>query len=133
MKVLFVLALALAAPALALAAQPVQPGKSAPKVQYVLKGTLTSFTPSTGGADGSITFTVTKSNHHRAALKDQPLTLLVKPTTKIVFDSDGALEPDETIIVKVRESRRTTDALALLNGKNARQVIDQRDDEDTDS
>ena len=133
MKVLFVLALALAAPALALAAQPVQPGKSAPKVQYVLKGTLTSFTPSTGGADGSITFTVTKSNHHRAALKDQPLTLLVKPTTKIVFDSDGALEPDEIIIVKVRESRRTTDALALLNGKNARQVIDQRDDEDTDS
>jgi hypothetical protein len=133
MKVLFVLALALAAPALALAAQPVQPGKSAPKVQYVLKGTLTSFTPSTGGVDGSITFTVTKSNHHRAALKDQPLTLLVKPTTKIVFDSDGALEPDETIIVKVRESRRTTDALALLNGKNARQVIDQRDDEDTDS
>ena len=133
MKVLFVLALALAAPALALAAQPVQPGKSAPKVQYVLKGTLTSFTPSTGGADGSITFTVTKSNHHRAALKDQPLTLLVKPTTKIVFDSDGALEPDETVIVKVQESRRTTDALALLNGKNARQVIDQRDDEDTDS
>ena len=132
LKVLVVLALALAVPALALAAQPSQPGKSAPKVQYVLKGTLTSFTPSTGGADGSITFTVTKSNRHRAALKDQSLTLVVKPTTKIVFDGDGALEAGETVIVKVREFRRTTDALALLSGKNARQVIDQNDG-DSDS
>jgi hypothetical protein len=29
--------------------------------------------------------------------------------------------------VKLREARRTTDAVALLNGKNARQVIDQDD------
>ena len=133
MKVLFVLALALSAPALALAAQPTQPGKSAPKVQYILKGTLTSFTASTGGADGSITFTVTKANHHRAELKGQSLTLVIKPTTRIVFDGDGGLEADEAVVVKVRELRRTTDALALLNGKNARQVIDQGDDEDADS
>ena len=133
MKVLLILALALSAPALALAAQPAQPGKSAPKVQYILKGTLTSFTPSTGGADGSLAFTVTKANRHRAALKGQSLTLVIKPTTKVVFDGDGGLEPDEAIIVKVRELRRTTDAPALLNGKNARQVIDQQDEEDTDS
>ena len=124
-KLVIVLALALALPALALAAQPAQPGQSAPKVQYILKGTLTSFTPSTGGADGSITFTVTQSNHHRLQLKDQPLTLLIKPTTMIVLDTDGELTAPETVIVKVRELRRTTDALALLNGKNARQVIDQ--------
>jgi hypothetical protein len=124
-KVLIVLALALALPALALAAQPAQPGKSAPKVQYVFKGTLTSFTASTGGADGSITFTVTTANHHRVALKDQSLTLLVKPETKIVLDTDGELAGGETVIVKVKELRRTTDALALLHGKNARQVIDQ--------
>jgi hypothetical protein len=125
MKLLLVLALALAAPALALAAQPAQPGKSAPKVQYVLRGTLTSFTPSIGGADGSITFTIARSNRHRADLKGKELTLLVKPQTKIVFDADGALEAPETVVVKVRELRRTTDALALLSGKNARQVIDQ--------
>jgi hypothetical protein len=124
-KVLIVLALALALPALALATPPTQPGKSAPKVQYVLKGTLTSFTASTGGADGSITFTVTKANRHGAALKDQALTLVVTPTTKVVLDTDGALNAGETVIVKVRELKRTTDALALLNGKNARQVIDQ--------
>jgi hypothetical protein len=124
-KVLIVLVLALALPALALAAQPSQPGKSAPKVQYVLKGTLTSFTASTGGADGSITFTVTKANRHRAALKDQSLTLVVTPTTKVILDTDGALNAGETVIVKVRELSRTTDALALLNGKSARQVIDQ--------
>lgn len=124
-KILLVLALALAAPALALATPPAQPGKSAPKVQYVLKGTLTSFTPSTGGADGSLTFTVKRSNFHRAQLKDQSLTLVIKPATKVVFDADGALEAGETVIVKVRELRRTTDALALLSGKNARQVIDQ--------
>jgi hypothetical protein len=126
-RVLLLLALALAIPALALAAPPAQPGKSAPKVQYVMKATLTSFTASTGGADGSITFTVTKANHHRAQLKAQSLTLVIKLTTKIVFDADGALEPGETIVVKLREARRTTDALALLNGKNARQVIDQDD------
>ena len=130
-KVLLVLALALAAPALALGAPPAQPGKSAPKVQYVMKATLTSFTPSTGGADGSITFTVTKANRHGAQLKDQSLTLLVKPATRIVFDADGALEAGETIVVKLREARRTTDALALLSGKNARQVIDQEEESDS--
>jgi hypothetical protein len=124
-KVLIVLALALAVPALAIAAQPAQPGKSAPKVQYVLKGTLTSFTPSTGDTDGSITFMITKSNHHGATLKDQSLMLLIKPSTKVVFDTDGELTPEETVVVKVRELRRTTDALALLTGKNARQVVDQ--------
>jgi len=124
-KILIVLALALTVPALALAAQPSQPGKSAPKVQYVLKGTLTSFTASTGGADGSITFTVTKANRHRAALKDQALTLMITPTTKVVLDTDGELTAGETVIVKLRELQRTTDALALLSGKDARQVIDQ--------
>ena len=124
-KILIVLALALTVPALALAAQPSQPGKSAPKVQYVLKGTLTSFTASTGGADGSITFTVTKANRHRAALKDQALTLMITPTTKVVLDTDGELTAGETVIVKLRELQRATDALALLSGKDARQVIDQ--------
>jgi hypothetical protein len=124
-KVLIVLVLAFALPALALAAQPSQPGKSAPNVQYILKGTLTSFAASTGGADGSITFTVTKANRHRSALKDQPLTLVIKPGTKIVLGADGELTAGENVIVKVRELRRTTDALALLSGKNARQVIDQ--------
>ena len=124
-KVLFVVVLALALPALALAAQPTQPGKSAPKVQYVLKGTLTSFTASAAGADGSITFTITNVNRQRGALKGQPLTLLIKPTTHVVVGTDGELTAGETVIVKVRELRRTTDALALLNGKNARQVIAQ--------
>ena len=94
-------------------------------MQYVLKGTLTSFTASTGGATGSITFTVTQANRQRAALKDQALTLVITPTTKVVLDTDGELAAGETIIVKVRELRRTTAALALLSGKNARQVIDQ--------
>jgi hypothetical protein len=126
-----VAALALAVPAIALVAKPaqpgqsVQPGKSAPKVQYVMKGTLTSFTASAGGADGSIAFTVTKSNHQRAGLKDKALTLLVKPSTKVVFDTDGQLTAGETVVVKVRELKRTTDASTLLNGKEARQVIDQ--------
>lgn len=124
-KLVIVLALALALPALAFAAQPAQSGKSAPTVQYILKGTLTSFTASTGGADGSIAFTVTQANRHRADLKDQALTLMIKPTTKVIMDTDGELTAGETVIVKVRELRRTTDALALLNGKNARQVIDQ--------
>jgi hypothetical protein len=124
-KVIVALALVLALPALALAAQPAQPGKSAPKVLYILKGTVTAFTPSSGGADGSITLTVTKSNLHRAALKDQSLTLVVKPTTKVVFDTDGELTTGEKVIVKVKEVRRTTDAVATLSGKNAKQVIDQ--------
>ena len=50
---------------------------------------------------------------------------MITPTTKVVLDTDGALNAGETIVVKVRELRRTTDVLALLNGKNARQVIDQ--------
>ena len=124
-RILIVLALALTVPALALAAQPAQPGKSSPKVTYVLKGNVSSFAPSTGGADGSITLTVATSNIQRAALKDQSLTLVIKPGTKVVFDGDGALTAGENAVVKVREAKRTTDALALLSGKSARHVIDR--------
>ena len=124
-KLLALVIVALAVPAIALATPPAQPGKSTPKALYVLKGTVTSFTPSAGGANGSITLTVSKSNLHRAALKDKSLTLVVTPQTKIVLGDDGTLAAGEKAIVKVKELKRTTDALALLNGKNAKQVIDQ--------
>jgi hypothetical protein len=130
--VLIVFSLALAVPALALAAQPSPPGKSqdthgksAPKVMYVLKGTVTAFTASTGGADGSLALTVAKANRHKAALKDQSLSLVVKAATKVVFDADGQLTEGETVVVQVKADKRTTDAVALLDGKNAKLIIDR--------
>jgi hypothetical protein len=59
--------------------------------------------------EGSIMFTVMRANHHRAALKDPPLTMLIKPETKIVLDTDDELTTGETVIVKVRELRQTCD------------------------
>ena|ERR1700751_3880923 len=56
---------------------------AAPKVMYVLKGTLSSYTAPTTTADGSITITATHSNFHGRLLKGVPITFAVSSSTKI--------------------------------------------------
>ena len=60
-------------------------GKSAPKVQYTLKGTLSAYTAASDSADGSITIDVKHSNHHGRALKDQALTFTLTAKSKVTF------------------------------------------------
>jgi hypothetical protein len=60
-------------------------GKSAPKVMYVLKGSLSSYTAATATADGSISITVKHSNFHGRALKGQTLTFATAMSTKVNY------------------------------------------------
>jgi hypothetical protein len=130
-KLILIAATALLVPGLALAAgKPSNPGKSqtaganaAPKVMYVLKGTLTAYQAANGTADGSVTITVKSSNHHAGALKGQQVQIPVSATTKVV----GKFTMNDNGIVKVRAPKNTTAAalLAALQSAKAWQVIDQ--------
>ena len=66
--VIAIVSLALLVPAAAFAkgkpANPGSQGKAAPKVMYVLKGTLTGYTAVSGATNGTVTITVKSSNRH---------------------------------------------------------------------
>jgi hypothetical protein len=112
-KLIVLLAVALAIPTSAALAkgEPSNPGKSAPKVTYVLKGTLSGFTPydSATSTNGSITIVVKKSNHHGKALKGLTLVFTgqVTVSTKVKFH-DGAttIADGDKGIVKVRALKK---------------------------
>lgn len=105
-------------------------GKSAPKVNYVLKGTLSGYTAydSSSSTAGSITIAVTAANHHGNALKGQTLTFPVDAHTKISLESGvTTIADNDNGIVKVRAPKKI-DAASLattLQTYSARQVVDQ--------
>jgi hypothetical protein len=75
------LMVALALPtSVALAKSPNAGGKSAPKVNYILKGTLSSYT-----AGSQISITVRHSNYHARALNTKTLTFTLTPKSRITF------------------------------------------------
>jgi Tfp pilus assembly protein PilW len=82
---------ALALPSVALAAPPsthTNHSKAAPKVMYVLKGTLSAYTPAASATqDGSITILVSHSNYHGRALKGTSLTFPVSMTTRVTYQN----------------------------------------------
>lgn len=92
MKKAIVLAVAaLALPSVALAKPPAthtNQSKAAPKVMYVLKGTLSAFTPAASATqDGSITILVTHSNYHGRILKGTAFTFPVSMNTRLTFQN----------------------------------------------
>lgn len=112
--------------------KPASPGKAAPKVMYVLRGTLSGYTAANGTTAGSITITVSGANHHGSSLKGQPLTLPVSSSTKIVLDADGQITDGERGVVKVRAAKRLAadQLVAALQTAASWQVIDQSDPSD---
>jgi hypothetical protein len=105
-------------------------GKSAPKVTYVLKGTLSGYTAfdSASSTPGTITIAVTHANHHGHALEGQSLTFPVDGSTKISLENGvTAITDGDNGIVKVRAPKKI-DAASLastLQTYNAKQVVDQ--------
>jgi len=129
-KLILIAAAALLVPSLALAAGKPSPGKSqtagansAPKVMYVLKGTLNAFQAANGTTDGWVTITVKSSNYHGRALKSQQVQIPVSAATKVV----GKFTMNDNGVVKVRAPKNTTATalLAALQSAKAWQVIDQ--------
>jgi hypothetical protein len=132
-------ALALAVPAAALADKPTSPGKPdtapnkgksaehAPKVMYVLRGTLTAYAAPTASTDGTVSVLVKGANHHGTTLKGMTLKFAVTSTTKVVADG-GAVTPGDRGLVKVRGPKKATagsDLATMLQAIAARQVVDQ--------
>jgi hypothetical protein len=130
--VLLVVALAIPTSAALAKGKPSSPGKSAPKVLYVLKGTLSGYTAfdSSTSTNGSITIVVNRSNRHGKALKGLTLTFTgqVTVSTKVrLHDGATTIADGDRGIVKVRALKRI-DPSALqstLESTPVRQIIDQ--------
>jgi hypothetical protein len=85
-RAIVLLVVALAIPTgVAFAKSPRAHGKSRPKVMYVLKGTLSSYTAATPTVDGQISITVRHSNFHGRALRGKTLTFPTSMRTRVVF------------------------------------------------
>jgi hypothetical protein len=105
-----------------------QGGKSAPKVAYILKGTLSAYTAATDSSPGSITIAVTRSNHHGKALKGQTLTFPTDSKTKISLENGvTSIADNDKGIVKVRAPKKiaAADLASTLQTYTARQIVDQ--------
>lgn len=93
-KLIVFVAVALAIPtSVALAKPPAthtNHSHAAPKVMYVLKGTLSNYIAATSTTDGSVTITATHSNYHGRALKGVPMTFTVSSSTKITNQNGKA-------------------------------------------
>ena len=81
--IIFVAAALVLPTSVALAAKPTSPGKSAPKVQYILKGTLSGYDQT--ATPQQITIMVKHSNYHAKALKNQSLTFTLTANSRITF------------------------------------------------
>jgi hypothetical protein len=125
---LIALALAITAVAFATTAQASKGNsKAAPKVTYILKGTLSNFTAASTTAIGSVTINVTHSNFHARALVGHQLTfgISLKTPTNIM---GGTIIDGARGIVKFRAPLRVSNtslmaALTATHPMIASQII----------
>jgi hypothetical protein len=116
---------ALAVPA-ALAAKPPKPNSNAakPTISYVLRGTLTAYTPANGATNGSVTIViksaVSGTNHVASALKGQTATLVVTSRTSVTLHKGHFTAKDNGVV-----ALRAQKGLASAAGQTATKIIDQ--------
>ena len=129
-KTLALVVLALAIPGAALAAKPsthTSQSKAAPKVMYVLKGTLWNYTAASSTADGSITIHVTHSNYHGRTLRNTDVTFAVSANTTTTLNGATTISNGARGIVKFRALKNMTSSGLLTalspNNMTAFQVI----------
>jgi hypothetical protein len=113
-------------------AKPGDHGKSAPKVMYVLKGTLSAYTAydASTSTNGQISITVNHSNYHGRALKGQLLTFAVTASTKLRLRHGMTAAQVEgakgMLTVKAPKRIAAADLATTLQTYNARHVIVQK-------
>jgi len=94
-KAIVLVVVALAIPtSVAFAKGPGTHGKSNPRVMYVLKGTLSSYTAATATTDGQISITVKHSNYHARALRGQTLTFTTSMKTRVTMKNGATAITD---------------------------------------
>lgn len=131
-KAIVLLVVALALPtSVALAKKPSGAhGKSNPRVMYVLKGTLSSYTAATADQPGSISITVTHSNFHGRALKGQTIPFATTASTRVTMKNGATTITDGArgvLKFKAPLHRKgdTTLVTTLTTGAKALHIIDQ--------
>jgi len=89
-------------------------GRSAPKIMYILKGTLSGYTAATATTDGQISIMVKHSNYHGRALKTKTLTFTVTTKTRVTFRNGTTAAQIEGAkgIITVRAPKRISGDLA---------------------
>jgi hypothetical protein len=112
-KAIVFLVAALALPTSVAFAKPSHPargGKSAPRVQYILKGTLSAYTAAGDTSTGSITIDVKHSNYHGRLLKNQSLTFTLTSKSKVTFRHKSTLAEGQTArgVIAVRAPKKIT-------------------------
>jgi hypothetical protein len=110
-KAIVFLVAALALPTSVAFAKPSHPargGRSAPRVQYILKGTLSAYTPAGDTSTGSITIDVKHSNYHGRLLKNQSLTFTLTSKSKVTFRHKSTLADGQTArgVIAVRAPKK---------------------------
>jgi len=131
-KALILVLAALVIPSVALAARPApnaSGGNGNPKVTYILKGTLSDYSPYDAGTstNGSITILVQHSNYHAKALVGQTLTFAVNANTKVGFaDGVTGITNGDFGKVKVRAPKKiaAADLASTLQTYPARHIFD---------
>jgi|SRR5579862_8226140 len=115
------LVITLAFPTAALAARGDHPApKPNPTVMFVLRGTITAYTPGS-----SVSITVKSANFRRAKLDGLPLTFTVNSDTKLVrLGTDSGTSLSDKGVVKVRAPFNST-ATSIVSGTTAFEIIDQ--------
>jgi hypothetical protein len=94
-------------------------GKSAPKVQYILKGTLSAYSAydSSTTTNGSITIDVKHSNYHGRALKNASLTFTLTANSKVTFRHNSSLADNTATakgVIAIRAPKKVTGDLATM-------------------
>lgn len=92
-------------------------GKSAPNVQYVLKGTLSAYTAydKASNTNGSITIAVKHSNYHGRALKNTDVTFTLTSSSKVTFRHKSSLADTTATargVITVRAPKKISGDLA---------------------
>jgi hypothetical protein len=107
-------------------------GNAAPKVKYVLRGTLSGYIAydSSTSTDGQITILVKHSNRHGRALKDMSVTFTVTATTRVTFKhkKQTTINDGDKGVIKFRAPKKFTgDPVTVLPTLAVRlHVIDQQ-------
>src|SRR5262249_60453944 len=72
-----------------------------PTVMFVLHGTLTGYTAVNGTTNGSVSLTISGSNHVAKSLQKQTLTFVIAPSAKGQLHNGPAIAAGGRAVVKV--------------------------------
>jgi hypothetical protein len=124
---------AVAVPAGALAAKPAThpthpttpaaTNAAKPTVTFVLHGTLTGYTAVNGTTNGSVSLTISGSNHVAKSLQKQTLTFAIAPAAKVQLHNGAPIAVGDRAVVKVRATKAS--AASLQSASSIAQLLDQ--------